>query len=370
MKRVLSKWKQFLRTPSHLERIPAEQGNVLLLVAFSMVAIFGMGALVVDVGSIYLQQSRMQAAVDAGALAGVQAYIRYGKNGVVATTTAQQVAEQNNSNYTYVVPPFQNNEVQVTASESVPLWFATLWGLKQQRLQVTGKAQVGGLAASIGVVPIGVQLSDLEDGHNDVKFSYNTLSTLAREGEDRTIPFVYLNFWGKTDSGHEGDSSGSDSQTNSQGDSMLGQYIKTGYTGTVKVGDPVHTLDGEAVGLVAPALDYRRTASTEAACQSYQTATADCSQVLLLPVVSSTEDEEDHPPTIVGFVSFYLAPSASSDKSGNGQDNGNGYGNGYGNGQDANDGHVQFQGYFLQIAHPGTVGISQDLGTYTARLIH
>ena len=54
-------------------RLPREEkGAVVVLVAFALVAVFGIGALVIDVGNVLLAHSIVQASANASALAGAQ----------------------------------------------------------------------------------------------------------------------------------------------------------------------------------------------------------------------------------------------------------------------------------------------------------
>jgi Flp pilus assembly protein TadG len=49
-----------------------EDGAVLVVVALTMAVLLGFSALVIDMGALYLEKSRLQSALDAAALAGAQ----------------------------------------------------------------------------------------------------------------------------------------------------------------------------------------------------------------------------------------------------------------------------------------------------------
>ena len=57
-----------------------------------------------------------------------------------------------------------DSEIRVTAYSDVPLYFARVLGLGEQRLHASATAQVGTIAAYIGVVPFGVVEQDFVYG--------------------------------------------------------------------------------------------------------------------------------------------------------------------------------------------------------------
>ena len=58
----------------------SEEGGVAILVAILMVALCGFVALVVDAGTLFVQRTQLQQAVDAAALAGAQDILAPGGN--------------------------------------------------------------------------------------------------------------------------------------------------------------------------------------------------------------------------------------------------------------------------------------------------
>src|SRR4051812_50183813 len=74
----------------------SEQGQVLVVVVLSLVALLGMSALVMDVGFAWYAKRQLQASVDAAALAGAQALPAQAADTGPATTLAQQYLARNN----------------------------------------------------------------------------------------------------------------------------------------------------------------------------------------------------------------------------------------------------------------------------------
>lgn len=55
-----------------------ESGSTIIIIALAMTALLGLTALVVDVGYLYIERSRLQNAADAAALAGARDLITGG----------------------------------------------------------------------------------------------------------------------------------------------------------------------------------------------------------------------------------------------------------------------------------------------------
>jgi Flp pilus assembly protein TadG len=153
----------------------AQRGAVSIMVALSLVVLLGFAALSIDIGYIAFSQKRLQAATDAGAMAGAmdlwksasatafadaRAYAAgQGNNtlpaGVTVTSTAIQglalsassvplPASQATSTY---------NGIQVTQQASVPLFFARIFGMSTKTISATSKAGAG-----FGATPYNVMI--------------------------------------------------------------------------------------------------------------------------------------------------------------------------------------------------------------------
>ena len=59
-----------------------ERGQTIVLVALSIVSLLAMGALAIDVVTLYIARSEIQRAADAAALAGAKAFVDSGSTSV------------------------------------------------------------------------------------------------------------------------------------------------------------------------------------------------------------------------------------------------------------------------------------------------
>ncbi len=72
-----------------------ERGATLIYVALSLFVLMGMGALAIDLVTLYAARSEAQRAADAAALAGAKQFIDSGfTSGLVSQATAQTLATQ------------------------------------------------------------------------------------------------------------------------------------------------------------------------------------------------------------------------------------------------------------------------------------
>ena len=138
-----------------------QSGQTLPLLVLFMVSLIGVTGLVIDIGGWYLQKQQVQAAADAGALAGATqlpqgwsyaqpaAQTEYGKNGKGGDAATV-------SNTTDLVP---NDSVTVAASRVAPGYFSRLFGFSG--VTVGGSAQatiesVVGYKSTGNVMPWGI----------------------------------------------------------------------------------------------------------------------------------------------------------------------------------------------------------------------
>lgn len=152
-----------------------ECGSVALIVATSLVVVFGAAALSIDAGGAWTLRRALVGATDATALAAAHKLATSGP-AVCAEATAVgtasavggdaeavfQANQPGGSLESFGVQPFGGTclnaagRVVVRASRSGPAFFARVFGLKDVRVRSTSVAQWGGLHAITGLRPIGV----------------------------------------------------------------------------------------------------------------------------------------------------------------------------------------------------------------------
>jgi len=148
-----------------------EEGAVLVIVTLSLIALFGMMVLVVDVGSVLFARRAMVNAADAAALAAAQSCGKQEGQGE-ATIQAESYAVANQSGAELapgfpVYSPSCSNPwgfVTVRVTTSRPLFFAPVLGLDPETPVVTeAMAAWGGAGAGEKVAPMMLSAGRLND---------------------------------------------------------------------------------------------------------------------------------------------------------------------------------------------------------------
>jgi Putative Flp pilus-assembly TadE/G-like len=141
---------------SLLTRIRCDSGQAFVFVAFTLMVLVGMAALVIDGGSWYRAQRHLQTAADSAALAGAQELpTRQTQARIVALDFAQR-------NYAGIPAPTVTfpdaGTIDVAASATAPGVFARIYGAAFNEVDIGAQAQARLFAPSKlkDVAPIGV----------------------------------------------------------------------------------------------------------------------------------------------------------------------------------------------------------------------
>ena len=143
-----------------------ERGQVAVIVALLIVAIIGMVALVVDVGSIYEERRQLQTVADAAALAGAQDLPVEDPINNTAVQKAVDYADRNVVAIDVVINP---GDVQITKSSQLnpfydkitvtpedpnaPVYFAQVFGINSVNISATATAEVFSPSVLTGLMP-------------------------------------------------------------------------------------------------------------------------------------------------------------------------------------------------------------------------
>src|SRR4051794_6168677 len=141
-----------------------ERGAVAVMVAISLTVLLGVGALVLDVGALYVERRELQNGADAAALAIAEDCARE-LDGCddptsVATTYADDNAEDGVSNVDDVDLDLHTREVTVATStktkdgDKVKFGFARVFGLDGSKVSAAATATGGGPRRGVGAVPV------------------------------------------------------------------------------------------------------------------------------------------------------------------------------------------------------------------------
>ncbi len=265
--------------------IKSENGSVIALVAIAFAVFMGFVAMVTDVGILYVKQNRIKSALDAAALAGAQ---ELPGNPSYAVSSAKNYAQLNGLNPTEVNISLagDNKSITVTSSQDVNLIFGRFLGKSSSTVSGSAKAKVAAVKSVSGAVPFSVEKQTLEYGEEYVlKEGAGGVST----GDGRWHGwFGALDFTGGGGGANE-----------------YRQTIKSGYSGTVSVGDIIHTESGNMSGPTCDGVDYRiglcrGQHSPECTWDNYK---RDCPRIVYIPIVESIDKFHVK---VVGFGVFFL----------------------------------------------------------------
>jgi hypothetical protein len=145
----------------------------LTLVAVSMTAMFGVGAMAIDLGMLYRAHSEARVAAEAAALAGASVFLDQNPDSASAYNRALQLAQANkilnNSVTVAELDSFKfdpiNERVAVRVGRAgIGTWFA--WALGEQSLQVRALAAAGVRQASRSNCVAPIMIPDVWDEAN------------------------------------------------------------------------------------------------------------------------------------------------------------------------------------------------------------
>ncbi|NLA59462.1 MAG: hypothetical protein GX855_11245 [Firmicutes bacterium] len=303
-----------------------DSGAALVMTAVFLVILLGFSALVVDVALLYVNRLVLVNAVDAAALAGVQ-NLPYSPT--MAMEIAKQYASRNGAPRDGVSVTVANGdcEIRVSAYRDVDLYFARIFGLGEQRLHASATAQVGTIAAYMGVVPFGVVEQDFVYGEQYI----------LKHGP-QTVPGHFRGNFGALALG-------------ARGAANYEEKIKYGYQERLAVGDWVETEPGNIAGPTAEGVKFRLDQ-----CQHYPKCTWDnyvpgCSRIVIVPVIRGLEKANGRDNVeVVGFAAFFLEGTLRE-------------------GAKGNSGSSSVIGRFLRIVVPGELGEAGDYGLRGYKLV-
>lgn len=140
-----------------------ERGAVLPIVAlFILFVAFGISALVIDVGTLYVERRNMVAAADAGALAGAREMQNRTSGTEKIIEIAKNVAVANGAEgSTIIVNVYTTGTryVEVIANKNTELFFAKTFGMNSSNVQAIAKAKP--IVLNPGVLPFAALQSEV-----------------------------------------------------------------------------------------------------------------------------------------------------------------------------------------------------------------
>lgn len=298
-----------------LRLLREEQGAAIVIVALTITAMMGFGALIVDVGNLYLNKTRLVNMADAAALAGVQ---DLPGNPQSAVTSAYSYATQNGRNSDVIGVSVSNNNrvITVTGTRRVPLFLARVFQMTSSDVMAEAAASISPITGASGIVPFGIVKQQFDYGQN--------YSLKAGAGDGYTGNYGALALGGS-------------------GANAYRENIKNGYDGQLRIGDWVSTEPGNMSGPTSQGVDYRMNLDQTATFANVEKGSP---RILIVPIIDSLEVHGRSEVLIVGFAAFFLE----------------------GVGGHGNDNYVT--GKFMQMVMPGDISTeATGYGLYGSTLI-
>lgn len=292
-----------------------ESGASLIIVALCMFMIIGFTAIVVDVGALYLEKSRLQKTVDAAVLGGAQ-LLKI--SSASAKNTGIEIALKNGFTVTTDEVSTGSNFIEITKTVTKELTFARVLGFNQTRVSATARAEIKGtLIKGDGVIPVGLEKIEYKKG---ALYALND-----KPGEGNSGNYGYLGIDGG-------------------GAKNLGEGIKNGSNNLVEVGKEVKTEPGQNWGKVEEGFEFRieEDRKNNSKCSSYDTADNTCKRVVVVPLIETFNVNGKSDVMVVGFAAFWIESISKHET----------------------------KGRFIEIVRGGTFGPGEDFGIYGVKLVN
>jgi len=258
-----------------LRLLREEKGATIVIVALCMTVMIGFTALIVDVGNLYLNKTRLVNMADAAALAGVQ---DLPGSPQLAIASANNYALQNgmNSDVVGVILSNNNTVVTVNVARTVPFFFAQIFEMTSANVRARAVAAIRPITGISGVVPFGVAKQTLVYG------TTYTLKDGAGDGYNGNYGALALG---------------------GNGANVYRGNIEDGYSGLLSIGDWVSTEPGNMSGPTGSGVDYRIGLDPTA---TFATVQKGSPRILVVPIIESLDVNGRSQVKIVGFAAFFL----------------------------------------------------------------
>jgi Flp pilus assembly protein TadG len=291
----------------NFEKFRDESGGVLVFVAIFMVVLLGFAALAIDGGHLYTEKSKLQKALDASVLAGVQG-LRTSQDRAIEI--AIDVSDKNGFKVSASELSFTSNSIKATKQENVPMTFAKVIGINSTPISATATAKVAPLTKASGIAPIVIDKANIPS------------ATILNCGE--TNPGTLQGNCGYLKS-----------------DGNLRDAFVNG--STYEVEKTAFTDPGGSVGQIRDAIDYIiNSDASKPHCQSASTADNLCKRVVTVAVIENWTDINGKEVTgksevrIIGFAAYWI--EKYEDK--------------------------KLYGQFIKMISPGEMGSGTGIGEY------
>jgi hypothetical protein len=256
--------------------LKTQKGATTVVFGLFITVIAAVAALVVDIGYLALEKSRLSNAVDASALAGALALAEGSVN--VEETATGYVAD-NIDNVDHIDVAVGSYSISVTASKRVNTFFARILGIDTQVLTSHATAIYGNISSISGARPFAVTDHDFECG------MFYILKEGAGDGYHGNYGAIAL---GGT------------------GASTYKYNIMYGYDGTLRIGDMIPTEPGVMAQGTYQGVKYLLDGCNHSPECTYDNYNRNCTRIIPVPIVDTMEVNGRKYVEIIGFATFFI----------------------------------------------------------------
>lgn len=253
-----------------------ESGQIIVLVAVSMVMLFGLGALAADIGRLYLERQRLTSAADLAALSAAQ----YLPDKVAAEQAARDYLAKNgvDGSAATIVVNESTKEVGVAVNNTIPMTFAVMMGSVREGTLGEALARMDNVSGVFGAAPLGVAQADWQVGDQVV------LKLSANDGSVAPGNYQALAL-GKS------------------GASMYEYNLMNGFQDWIRIDQWLQTETGNMTNPTVRASRYRIQQDPGA---TWETVNKSSPRLLKVPVLESFQVNGKGEVRVVGFAMFFL----------------------------------------------------------------
>lgn len=264
----------------------SERGSIAIIVALGMTVLLASCAMVVDIGLIYVQKAKLQNAVDAAALAGVQ---ELPGDAIRANQIAQDYAAQNGAESITTHTEANNFKMVVTGQKTVPTAFARIWGINSKQVSASSAAMMIPPSSLSGAVPLSVQEQDFQYG------ALYTLKTGSGSQVTGEIGGQYYGWFGPLDLSGGG---ASDYEAN----------LTNNYQGNISIGQIINTENGNMSGPTKRAIETRLAEDTRVPRNAFDNYDRNAPEIIFVPIVKFLNSDQNtvYQVQVTGFAAFFL----------------------------------------------------------------
>ena len=250
------------------------KGSAAILLSIVMVVLLGFTALVVDIGMVYAERTKLSNAIDSAALAAILELPNHPEE---AKAVAIEYLVKNNVDVgdTEIIIGEDHRSIEIKGMKEVKHFFAPVLGILSSDTGATTKAIIGPASSvSEGVRPFAVEKFPFQYGDTVI------LKAGAGDGYHGNYGAVAL---GGT------------------GNSVFRDNSLYGYKGTISVGDLIDTEPGNMAGTVNDIRKYINEESSD-----FENHPRNSKRLWTIPLVDDMDPNGRDELLVVGFGQFYV----------------------------------------------------------------